>query len=400
MFYNSAKKHQLLQFKIIYLCIFASVKPITLLMNPTKDIILIVDDNPMNVLLTDTILKGDGYKTLTANNGMEALTLLNDSERIEFPSLILLDVMMPDKDGLSVCREIKKNPKLIEIPVIFLTANNQTEDLVNGFKAGGVDYITKPFKKEELLVRVKNHLELFYSKRTILDMNKTKSKLYSIIAHDIRSPLSGIQQTIDAIDQGYFDPCSEDFKELIHQLGIRTRETTILLNSLLSWTKVESDAQRIELKYVDINNIFSSCLLLLGASAQEKKIGFIQEITDNTIAYCDEVSAHSIIRNVISNAIKFTGAGGNVTLKTEIVNDSVVISISDNGIGMTEDKLEKIMKADTLVSTAGTNNELGSGLGLVIVRDFVKKNNGKFNIASEPGKGTTVTIVLPKEKPN
>jgi signal transduction histidine kinase len=103
---------------------------------------------------------------------------------------------------------------------------------------------------------------------------------------------------------------------------------------------------------------------------------------------------------VISNAIKFTGAGGNVTLKTEIVNDSVVISISDNGIGMTEDKLEKILKADTLVSTAGTNNELGSGLGLVIVRDFVKKNNGKFNIASEPGKGTTVTIVLPKEKPN
>jgi len=329
----------------------------------------------MNVLLTDTILKSVGYKTLTANSGIEALALLSEMDRTELPSLILLDVMMPDMDGLEVCREIKKNPKLIEIPVIFLTANSQTEDLVNGFKAGGVDYITKPFKKEELLVRVNNHLELFYSKRTILDMNKTKSKLYSIIAQDIRSPLSGIQQTIDAIDQGFFDPCSEDFKELIHQLGIRTKETSILLNSLLSWTKVESEAQRIELKHVDINNIISSCILLLGASAEEKQIEFKLEIAENTVAFCDEVSAHSIIRNVISNAIKFTGKGGLISIKTETQNASINISISDNGIGMSEEKLEKILKADALVTTVGTNNEQGSGLGLVIVRDFVMKTN-------------------------
>jgi two-component system sensor histidine kinase/response regulator len=190
-----------------------------------EKIILIIDDNPMNLLLTSKILEGFGYQTRTSESGQEGIEQI---ER-EIPSLILLDISMPDMDGYEVCEEIKKNDKWVEIPIIFLTANTLTEDLVKGFQKGGVDYITKPFKSEELHVRVKTHLDLFDSKNEVLKMNKQRDKLYSIIAHDIRSPLSGILQTVDAIEQGYFDPTSEDFKEIIHHLKERTKETSTLL---------------------------------------------------------------------------------------------------------------------------------------------------------------------------
>ena len=217
-------------------------------MTQKKKTILIVDDNPMNLLLTSHVLENEGYATLTADDGR---TALNELEK-QTPSLILLDVMMPEMDGYEVCRLINANEEWTEIPIIFLTANAQTENLVEGFKAGGVDYITKPFKGEELLVRVKNHLELADSKKMIVEMNKSRDKLYSIIAHDIRSPLSGILQTVDAIDQGYFDPNSDDFRELIHHLKIRTKETSTLLTSLLQWTRLQSEEIQLDLKQSDI----------------------------------------------------------------------------------------------------------------------------------------------------
>ena len=233
--------------------------------------ILIVDDNPMNLLLTSKVLENNGYLTKTSEDGKSALLEIEK----EIPSLILLDVNMPVMDGFEVCRTINKNEKWKEIPVIFLTANAQTENLVEGFEAGGVDYITKPFKSEELLVRVKNHLELADSKKTILEMNKSRDKLYSIIAHDIRSPLSGILQTIDAIDQGYFDPCSEDFKDLIRHLKIRTKDTSTLLTSLLQWTRLQDDGAILKLQETNLTSIINSCIQLLEANANDKNISIL-----------------------------------------------------------------------------------------------------------------------------
>ena len=230
--------------------------------------ILIIDDNPMNLLLTEKILENKGYLTATAENGIAGIECMENKT----PSLILLDVMMPEMDGFEVCRRIKIVDKWIDIPIIFLTANNQTEDLVEGFDAGGVDYITKPFKSEELLVRVKTHLELSDSRKKILEMNRSRDKLYSIIAHDIRSPLSGILQTIDAIDQGYFDPCSEDFKDLIHHLRIRTKDTSTLLSSLLQWTRLQDEKVLLQPVQTDLYIVLNSCVQLLEANANNKNI--------------------------------------------------------------------------------------------------------------------------------
>ncbi|MFM2291740.1 MAG: hypothetical protein RIS29_1553 [Bacteroidota bacterium] len=360
-------------------------------MNQKKKTILIVDDNPMNLLLTSHVLENEGYATLTADDGRAALKELEK----QTPSLILLDVMMPEMDGYEVCRLINANEEWTEIPIIFLTANAQTENLVEGFKAGGVDYITKPFKGEELLVRVKNHLELADSKKMIVEMNKSRDKLYSIIAHDIRSPLSGILQTVDAIDQGYFDPNSDDFRELIHHLKIRTKETSTLLTSLLQWTRLQSEEIQLDLKQNDISVVIKSCIQLLEANAHDKDIRLIYEDTLPGVCIYDEVSMHTVIRNIISNAIKFTPISGSITIRINQTGTELQISIQDTGIGMSDEVIKTIFERNQHFSSSGTANEQGTGLGLMLVKDFVKKNNGQIMVNSSIGQGTIFTISLP-----
>lgn len=356
-----------------------------------EKIILIIDDNPMNLLLTSKILEGFGYQTRTAESGIEGL----DKIEKEMPSLILLDISMPEMDGYEVCEEIKKHEKWNEIPIIFLTANTLTEDLVKGFEKGGVDYITKPFKSEELYVRVKTHLDLFESRNEILKMNRQRDKLYSIIAHDIRSPLSGILQTIDAIEQGFFDPTSNDFREIIHHLKERTRETSTLLTSLLQWSRVKSDKFEMHPTESNVYVIVSSCIQLLNANAENKNINIHFDSDEDAVAWCDEVSIHTVIRNLISNAIKFTNSNGSIWIRTKRDDCKLRIEIVDTGVGMAEETIKKIFDKNEHFTSTGTNNEQGTGLGLMIVKEFVEKNNGVLKVESVIGKGSTFVIELP-----
>jgi two-component system, sensor histidine kinase and response regulator len=341
--------------------------------------IIIIDDNPMSLLLTAKVLGDYGCKTSTADSWEQGRSLLEN----ELPALILLDVMMPDVDGYEACRRIKEVEKWQDIPIIFLTANSETENLVEGFDAGGVDYITKPFKSEELLMRVKNHIELAESRKTILEMIRSRDKLYSIIAHDIRSPLSGILQTVDAIDQGYFDPSSEDFKEIIHQLSIRTRDTSTLLT--------------IHPKQTNLFVVLSSCIELLEANAQNKKQSITLDVEENTMALCDEVSIHTIFRNLITNAIKFTHNNGSIHISSKQTPAGIEIRIKDSGIGMSEEAIQNIFERNQHYTSSGTDNEQGTGLGLMLVKDFIKKNNGSIKVVSQPGEGTTFTVLLPSK---
>lgn len=356
--------------------------------------ILIVDDNQMNLLLTSKILESFGFEVVVADSGRLALDMLDELS----PSLILLDISMPEMDGYEVCERIKVDKKWADIPVVFLTANTLTEDLVKGFQKGGVDYITKPFKSEELFVRVSTHLELAESRKKIIEMNESRDKLYSIIAHDIRSPLSAIQQTVDAIDQGYFDPASEDFNEIIHHLNIRTKETSTLLTSLLQWTRLQDSKIVIVPRQTNIHQILLSCVELLKPNAQQKGITIELNAQDETV-WCDEVSMHTVFRNLISNAIKFSNEGGLIRISTQTNDSSVSVLVADSGMGMTPEVLERIFNKNEHYSSSGTRNEQGTGLGLMLVKDFVEKNFAKLHAQSVQGEGTTITIDIPLNNP-
>jgi two-component system sensor histidine kinase/response regulator len=353
--------------------------------------ILVIDDNIKNLQLTATILKEENYLISLAQSAEAALQQLGEL----IPDLILLDIMMPGMDGLELCRIIKKNDKLRDIPVIFLTAKSQTEDLAEGFKAGGVDYINKPFNREELLIRVKNHMELSSSKKQLLEMNLRRDKLYSIIAHDIRSPFSSISLTLSALASGMLDPASDDFREILAHLEKTANETSTMLDNLLEFTRLQSKAISMMPKYLSVYPVLLESMQLLKGNADKKHITITSDIPEDIIAYFDEITISAVFRNLIFNAVKFTPEKGKIHISAEIITGFATVKVSDNGIGISEDLIKKIFVNNEHYTSPGTNKEQGSGLGSYIIRDFVQKNNGKLLINSQPGKGTEMLVYLP-----
>lgn len=355
--------------------------------------ILIVDDQPYNLQVTGRILQEQGYLISLATDGPSALALLEQ----QTPDLILLDVMMPGMDGFQVCREINEDESLKEVPVIFLTASSQSEDLVEGFKAGGVDYITKPFKKAELLIRVKNHLELAGSRKKILEMNQNRDKLYSIIAHDLRSPFSSIIQLIRTLSGGFLDPAGEDFKVILLELEKTTSASSILLDNLLEWSRSQTRDINFTPMLNQLSPVVEEVVQLLRSNAEHKGISLEVEVPEEILGYFDLVSIHTVLRNLLSNAIKFTPENGSIRISSGISPEGLEINVEDSGIGMSVEVIRKIMIKQEPHTTPGTKNERGSGLGLRMVKEFVEKNKGQLFIESTPGKGTRCRVMLPPE---
>jgi two-component system sensor histidine kinase/response regulator len=356
--------------------------------------ILIVDDNFKNLETTARLLRDEGYGITLAVDAQSALDILEEI----VPDLILLDIMMPGMDGFECCRILKSKPKFADIPVIFLSALTDTSDMTEGFKAGGVDYITKPFRSDELIVRVKNHLELAASRKKILEMVKSRDRLYSIIAHDIRAPFSSISFTIDAIANGYIDPAGVHFREIVMQLDRTTTQTHALLENLLTWARISADSMNIYPETVLIQPVLEKCLSLYERSLSTKRINLTLSLGAALSAWCDELTLYTILRNLISNALKFTPEGGLISIHSGEYDGQVRISVRDSGIGMDEAAVSRLMTESDPFTTDGTDHEKGSGLGYVIVRDFLRLNNGKLEVESVPGSGTKVTISIPMRK--
>ena len=356
--------------------------------------ILIIDDNRNNLQLTAGILRDENFLVSLATDGQEALVLMEE----EIPDLILLDIMMPDMNGFEVCRRIKKNERFNELPIIFLTARNQTEDLVEGFKAGGVDYLTKPFNRDELLIRVKNHLELAGSRKEIIEMNRTRDKLYSIIAHDLRSPFSNLKLLTSAITGGQLDPSSSDFMDIMNDLEKSAFATSLLLDNLLEWTKRQSQSVPFLPRLTSVSPLIAEGVLFLESNAKNKKITVELDVPEDIQAYFDTLTINTVFRNLISNAIKFTPENGTIKISSGKNEKYIDIRIMDTGVGMSEEIIQLIFEDHEPHSSPGTENERGSGLGLQMVKEFVEKNNGKLSVDSTPGKGTQITVSLPLGK--
>lgn len=360
--------------------------------------ILVVDDNKENLKVVSNFLKEKGYRIALSLNADDALKILQ-----EHPiDLILLDIMMPGTDGYTLCKTLKANAQLKEIPVIFLTAKTDTADLVQGFRVGGVDYITKPFQKEELLVRVKNQIDLSHAKQQIqeqanqiLTINKTKDRLYSVIAHDIKSPFANISMLLSTIAEGYLKPGTEEYDEILQSLNTSTKETYALLENLLRWTRAQTGDLDCVPEKVSVQELAENITRHLSPNAKKKNITLELLIEDGLHCFADNMMMQSIVQNLVSNAIKFTPENGAIIVSGARQKDQVRIAVKDNGVGISEVNLKKLFSSDGHFTTTGTNNEKGSGLGLLLVNDFVKRNKGSLKVESEAGKGSTFTLYLP-----
>jgi signal transduction histidine kinase len=357
----------------------------------TKDVILVVDDQPTNIKVIASIL-GQKYSLSFANNGMNALKILEKS----IPDLILLDIMMPEMDGFEVCKRIKENEKTKEVPVVFLTAKTDIEDIIKGFEVGAVDYITKPFKPVEMEMRVKNHLNLFHSRKEIELVNKEKDKFFSIIAHDLRSPFNAIvgfsQLLLEQVN-------NRDFDGIEQYAGIILRSAELALglqNNLMEWA--QSQTGRIEFNPIrfETDKLIKEVALLFTDIASQKSIALNLEMVQPSSVFADKSMIGTVLRNLISNAIKYTKPGGSITITSYLHDNGVRIAVSDTGIGIPQIAIDNLFRIDKNQSTPGTQDELGTGLGLILCKEFVEKHGGQIEVESEINKGTTFLVSLPQ----
>lgn len=360
--------------------------------------ILVVDDNKDNLKVVSSFLKHQGYQIALSMDADDAMNILLEHTI----DLILLDVMMPGTDGFTLCKKLKADARLKEIPVIFLTAKTETSDLVTGFSVGGVDYITKPFQKEELIVRVNNHIALAHAKKEILKqseqiqrINLTKDRLYSIIAHDIKSPFSNISMLISTLAEGYLEAGSEEYDEILQSINNSSQETYTLLENLLQWTKSQTGDLDLVPETVALGDLIKNVFRFLEVNAKKKKIDLKKKISDDLTIEVDRNMIQSVMQNLIGNAIKFTHEGGEVLVSAAQQHKNVLIVVRDNGIGITEENIQKLFAEDVQLTTRGTNDEKGSGLGLLLVKDFIQRHKGTIDVESHPGKGTVFHIIIP-----
>ncbi len=243
-----------------------------------------------------------------------------------------------------------------------------------------------------------NKLEEKVVERTkeLKDSIATRDKFYSIIAHDLRSPFTGIQGLFEILlhnPETIPEPVKNKLMAEVYSSGNKLLK---LLDNLLDWSKAQTHEIILKPKKISLHEIIDYQISLLNNVAENKNIKLKNEIPPDLHTIADRETLCTVFRNLISNAIKFTPAGGTVTIKSKIENETVKISVEDNGVGISKENIDTIFNLGTNTSTLGTHNEKGSGLGLILCKDFVELNNGKIYVESTVNVGTTFTIELPK----
>ena len=336
--------------------------------NPSEYKILIVDDVMSNVLLLKVLLTNEKFAIATASNGRQALEQVEK----ENPDLVLLDVMMPDMSGFEVAQHLKSNPNTADIPIIFLTALNSTADIVKGFQVGANDFISKPFNKEELIIRV---------------------------THQIRSPMGSIKMVLNMLILNLpSEKIGAEMYELLTMANQTTEDVFSLLDNLLKWTKSQIGKLNVVYQDVDLVEVTDGVIEIFSMVASLKKIRIREMKPEKMMVNADIDMLKTVVRNLLSNAIKFSKENSEVLVKMEEVDGMAVVSVQDYGCGISEEGQKKLLHTDTHFSTFGTNNEEGSGLGLLLCKDFVVKNGGKLWFTSKEGEGSIFSFSIPVKK--
>lgn len=356
--------------------------------------IVIVDDMPDNLRLLSGILKEKGYKVRPATNGPRALAAIQK----EPPELILLDIMMPGMDGYEVCRELKSEDHLKDIPVIFLSALNQVFDKVKAFKAGGVDYITKPFQIEEVLARVHTHLELRAMQKKLQEQNKElkeaaqlKEDVDLIMRHDLKGPVSSIISLPSLIMQDpSLDPDHIESLRIIEDSGLRMLR---MINLSLVLFKVERGTYEVKHESVDLNEILTKVKTECRELAKAKKVEIIihtpgqNDIKNPVFISGEELLCHTVFSNLIQNAIEASPKNKTITVSIE---KKELIQIRIQNYGAVPESVREIFfeKYATYGKTGGT------GIGTYSARLIVQAHGGSIRLESPAFDQTEVIVCL------
>ncbi|WP_375511212.1 response regulator [uncultured Nostoc sp.] len=414
---------------------------------PSRGIILVVDDNPTNLQVLSSFLDQSSFEVWAARSGEKALGRL---ENDDLPDLILLDVMMPGIDGFETCKQLKSNPRVQDIPVIFMTALSETADKIKGLQLGAVDYITKPFQHEEVLVRIENHLKLRNLTKSLIaknaELQQTQTQLIQAekvaalgqltagIAHEVNNPINFIAGNLNFVEQYVHEvvnflylyqkylpePPDEiqtaikksdlnfllnDLSKIIKSMQLGTNRVTEIVSYLNNFSRHREDGKKL----ANLHEGLDSTLLILGHrfkyNVHQPTIQLVKEYGKLPLVECFPGEINQVFMNLICNAIdaieeknknqdidKLYQNPGRIKIKTEAIGEQVILRIADNGSGINNADETKIFDAFYTTKSVGK----GTGLGLSIAYQIVVNNHhGKLTYDSKPGEGIEFIIELP-----
>lgn len=404
-------------------------------MDTDKIKILLVDDREDNLLSMELVLEKDGYLFSKATSGKDALKILLKDQDF---SLILLDVKMPIMDGYETAGIIYQREKLRNIPIIFITGQDYEDASVfKGYQSGAVDYIRKPvnpqilrskvavfselYKKNQLLKRNKEKLraineELLKLNQELEDrvkertvelekvnaelkhLNMSKDKFLSVISHDLRNPLTALMVSSEKLYAGAENHTPKNIGTLSTIIHGTSKKILQQLNELVEWAKKQQDKTSFKPESIHLYERLNESLELLNDNAYQKQIELQNLVPKDIYVSADSLMFRSIVQNLVTNAIKYTSQGGSVKVTAQPLQSMIEVCVQDTGVGMTPETRDKLFATSFSSSVSGTNNEKGSGLGLLLVRDFVAQHGGTIEIESSLGLGTCFKFTIPGNK--
>lgn len=370
----------------------------------TNASVLVVDDNEMNVDLLDAILERENYQVYRALSGEAAIKMLPDV----MPELILLDISMPTMSGFEVCKWLKAQDAYKDIPVIFISALNDIEHIVQGFDVGGVDYINKPFKSREVLARVSAQITLSRQREEIEvlrqrerqqfeRMDALRSQFISSATHDLKNPLfviSGYTDMLEMTPEIASDKRTKGFVDAI-QRGVT--KMTDLVHDMLDLLQLETEVTLNKTRE-DVNTLLRYVIRDMKLRASDKSVTIVFHPAENDILVSvDTKRMIRVFENLLSNAIKYTEAGGQVDVYVLDAGDSVAIDVEDTGLGIPENMLDSLFQPFQRVNSEEHMAQEGTGLGLSIVKTLVEQHGGTISVSSVLGEGSRFRVTLPVE---
>jgi len=360
--------------------------------------ILIVEDNHSVASLISDFLNNKGYDNSIQYSGKNAIHKIGQEKF----NLVILDIHLPDINGKEVLANIRMKKESSELPVIVVSATNKNEHITKMLELGANDFISKPFDKITFMIKVRNLLQLQNSNQLlkkqnieVKELNNIKNKLFSIIGHDLKNPLNTLIGFAQLLDKHY-NEYSDEKKQRFNSLILASAKSAYgLLENLLLWAKREVNQSTIIPRKIQISSVINKNIEYFHPSTENKGIVIHHNISSDIYVYADINMITTIIRNLLSNAIKFSPTDSIINISGKESNSHFIISIADRGRGMRKEKLDTLFKLDKTESTPGTSGEKGTGLGLIICKDFIKQNNGDIWVESSPDEGTTFYIKIP-----
>lgn len=379
--------------------------------------ILIVDDLAENIEVLGTLIRKNKYKVAVAMNGEEAVKV---TKKI-LPDLILLDIAMPGKDGFSVCKTLKSDPMTESIPIIFLTAKVESEDIVAGFSLGAVDYITKPFKSAELLMRIKTHLtiknlqnELRFANETLenkvlertrdLERAKEKAELsdnlksefLSQISHEIRTPLNAVISSAGLIETEMEDKIDDYLKPIFESLKKGSHRIIRTVDLILNMAQLHTNSYELKNEKLDIAEILLLTASKYKAPAKEKELTLnIHNSIKGAYVTADYYAVEEIFEQLLDNAISFTSSGS-VTVSIQETEKEYIAEIQDTGVGISDDYLAHLFTVFSQEEGGYTRKFEGNGLGLALTKKYCSLINASIAVESQKNIGSKFSVTFNK----